>query len=204
MARKKNTTAPPVGRCKANLYSRGVSNITDSGVFKNYLDYKEVRVLEGDRYGEPHRFHCWRPKGSDRIYIKQLKIEMGNMARKRRKSARRKNRSGVGYGTTDRQREESAKQSFISSYIERGFSRNQAEKVFGYYKSRGAFEPLGRSWRYSIKRGQLKQDAELRKVISNPSAGSSVVGLIIVGLFGYFIGQRSISTMRNISLNRRY
>ena len=123
MARKRDTSAPPVGRCKAELYSRGVSNITDSGVFKNYLGYRAVRVLEGDRYGEPYRFLCWRPKGSDRIYIKQLKIEMGGLISDKRE---------------------------------------------------------------------------------NPVGATGVAGLIIVGLLGYFIGQRSISTMRNISLNRRY
>ena len=89
MARKSDTSAPPIGRCKAELQRQGVSNVTNSGVFKNYLGYTAVRVLEGDKYGEPYRFLCSRPKGTDYIHIKELKIEMGNMAnKKRRKNVR--------------------------------------------------------------------------------------------------------------------
>ena len=277
MARKRDTSAPPVGRCKAELQRQGVSNVTNSGVFKNYLGYTAVRVLEGDKYGEPYRFLCSRPKGTDYIHIKEIKIKMANMANKKR----RKNTTKAYYPIIKKEIKKAAqllkdrdwkvhefygKNSTVIAYPSklpapdpsrknpshphpdptRESSRKrghpdpeQKDALWEEVKKRNGMmiRATHQSYRHMLMRGEdffnvveiltpmwmfdmefdemienpedfweVLNDAikEMESHRKNPAGATGAVGLLLLGLFGYAVGRRSVDQMKQISLNRRY
>ncbi len=80
MPRRKNTSAPPVGRCKAELQKQGAYDLKHIGTSPEVSGNKNVRMFEGTKDSELYKFLCFRTEGSDRITIKQQLARRGNPA----------------------------------------------------------------------------------------------------------------------------